>query len=280
MIQNRTIPFGYKKEMGEVIIYEIESEIVKQIYTSYANGCSYKRIAESLTNQGIKYMKDRDKWNKNMIARILQNEKYLGNDEYPQIIENALHLESTSAKKPYTHTQSKVIKLVKPLLVCEKCGCKLNRRLSPNGSIRWYCENDLSHISLKLTDEDLEHQILEFIFTKFEHYKFIQKLSPVTSLRVIELENELTKLLSQSELDVENIHKKIIQLAQEKYLLLENTLHLKEHILSEIITTKNLKNIGEIVVNFQISDDNVLSATLVDTGVIHNERNSNNTCNG
>lgn len=281
MIKNRTIPYGYYKDMGKIQISDEESTIIKEIYSCYASGNSYKKIAEMLTLRGVKYMENKPEWNKNMVARILQNEKYLGTEEYPQIIETHLRNQSASAQKTYTHTQSEVIKAIKPYLICEQCGAKLKRKHTTNSSIRWYCEDDPTHISAKLSDDEIENQLTNLISTQFDKYKFTQKLSIQTSREIIDIENQIESLIKMDEIDIELIHKRILQLAQEKYLLIEDTVHLKEHILYELAQnpTENTEKLKEIVKNITISDDEIEKVIMIDNGVIKNERNFNNTSN-
>lgn len=68
---------------GQIKINENEACIVRRIYSDYAAGQSYKKIAEMLTAEGIRYMPQKPVWNKNMVARILQNQNYLGNRKFP-----------------------------------------------------------------------------------------------------------------------------------------------------------------------------------------------------
>lgn len=60
--------------------------MVRQVFEDYQAGMSYRRIAESLTAQGIPYMDNRTDWNKHMVKRMLENFRYCGIDDFPQII--------------------------------------------------------------------------------------------------------------------------------------------------------------------------------------------------
>ena len=82
----RNITFGYKIRNGEIVTDENEAEIVAEIFNDYINGLSLKRIAEKITRQGVKYRSNTTSWNKNAVKRILDCEKYLGTEKYPQII--------------------------------------------------------------------------------------------------------------------------------------------------------------------------------------------------
>jgi len=82
---NRKQPFGYKMEMGRIVLHPKEYREVKYIYMEYQKGASFKELAEAMARKGIPYDGDKP-WNKNMIARILADARYPGIDGYPQII--------------------------------------------------------------------------------------------------------------------------------------------------------------------------------------------------
>ena len=86
MAKYRKFPFGYRMEFGKMVIDPDESGWVVYIFEQYMLGESIKRIADVLCGTGIRY--DADKlWNKNMVARILQDRRYTGDDRYPPIID-------------------------------------------------------------------------------------------------------------------------------------------------------------------------------------------------
>ena len=85
MGSSRKLPFGYKMERGCITCKQEECCAVKFIFTEYQYGASFKELADIMAQKGILY--DRSKpWNKNMIARILQDARYTGADGYPVII--------------------------------------------------------------------------------------------------------------------------------------------------------------------------------------------------
>lgn len=85
MAKNRKIPFGYRMEFGTYIPQPAEAETVRRIYQTYLAGASYKALVEALQERGVVY--DECKlWNKNMVARILEDTRYSGTDRYPAIL--------------------------------------------------------------------------------------------------------------------------------------------------------------------------------------------------
>ena len=84
---NRTQPFGYRMEFGKVVIDSDEARWVVYIYEQYIQGASFKNLSDTLCGTGIHYDVDKP-WNKNMVARILQDRRYTGEGIYPQIIDD------------------------------------------------------------------------------------------------------------------------------------------------------------------------------------------------
>lgn len=85
MLKNRNIPFGYCMVNGKYALNVPEAEAVRNIFAEYIGGKSLKTIAAEMK---IPYNSGKDVWNINMVCRVLENTKYLGNDRFPRIISN------------------------------------------------------------------------------------------------------------------------------------------------------------------------------------------------
>lgn len=85
---NRKLPFGYRMELGVEVIHPEEAEVVRDIFSRYLAGESFKQLAERLSDQPIPYDEGKP-WNKNMVARILDDSRYAGTKGFPTIIETA-----------------------------------------------------------------------------------------------------------------------------------------------------------------------------------------------
>ena len=85
MGSNRKRPFGYRMELGKIVLHPAEAETVRWIYNSYLAGASYNALVDKLRERGIPYDGDKP-WNKNMAARILADCRYTGDGDFPQII--------------------------------------------------------------------------------------------------------------------------------------------------------------------------------------------------
>lgn len=112
-MNKRRQPFGYQICGGRVAVKCSEADIVKYIFRAYIGGASFNDIKLGLMNQPVSY--DGDKaWNKNMIARILGDRRYVGTDVYPQILlcEDFEAAESIRTSKVPTDTRSEARRLL------------------------------------------------------------------------------------------------------------------------------------------------------------------------
>lgn len=85
-MRNRKQPFGYRMVLGEVVVQPEEAATVRDIFCRYIAGESLVDLTKTLCQQDVPYDEKRT-WNKNMVARILQDRRYTGERAYPPIIE-------------------------------------------------------------------------------------------------------------------------------------------------------------------------------------------------
>ena len=83
MLKNRSIPFGYCMVNGKYALNAPEAETVRKIFADYIGGKSLKTIAAEMQ---IPYNTGKAVWNKNMVCRVIENAKYIGEDRFPKII--------------------------------------------------------------------------------------------------------------------------------------------------------------------------------------------------
>lgn len=159
MATNRKLPFGYEMRGGRVKDYPAEAETVRWIYRQYLAGLSYEKLTRVLQRQAVPYLPGKP-WNKNMVARILADERYLGTEQFPQVIEPQLYQavrEILPAKAP-ARKKSEAARAIQRLAVCGACGAKVRRDSNSHGKERWYCP-DCGAISTKATDLRLEQGV-------------------------------------------------------------------------------------------------------------------------
>ena len=83
---NRKQPFGYRMTLGEITILPEEAELVRFIFQGYSTGATLGELTKALCRQEIPYYEGRT-WNKNMVSRILEDSRDIGEKGYPALIE-------------------------------------------------------------------------------------------------------------------------------------------------------------------------------------------------
>lgn len=86
MDHKRKLPFGYRMEFGDITECPQEAETVRQIYEGYLAGASLKSLSGTLHKSDVPYLEGKT-WNKNMVARILEDERYIGTERFPALIQ-------------------------------------------------------------------------------------------------------------------------------------------------------------------------------------------------
>ena len=271
MAKNRIIPYGYKIENGKLKVNINESNVVIKIFEDYANGESYKKIADKLTMLNIEYNDNKSKWSKNLVARILQNSIYIGNDKYPRIIKDELLEKVTMNSKHLNKTESKDIKNIKSMLKCEKCGAILNRRHKPSGEERWYCPNAPDHINSKLSDSMLIDSIYD-LQKKIDTTQIIaEKNAEIENEHTIFLNKQIILEMKSSELSIEELREQIISLAINRYKNIENLSKYEKNIKNEISKIKDdldTVSLLKIVKEIRVSDIKATQILLINGQII------------
>lgn len=141
---NRMISFGYEIKDGVVAIVESEAEVVKNIFAEYTNGKSLKDIAVELAEHKVVFYLDNCVWNKARVLRILENEKYIGAQDYPEVIDKETFAKANTVKNTKGYEpieQSDITEYLKSRLYCGCCYERLFSKSCSGRSDRWQCAN-------------------------------------------------------------------------------------------------------------------------------------------
>ena len=226
MAWKRCIPFGYRMEQAKIVCEPKEAETVKQIFTMYLNGCSMSRIAEVLSKQAVRYHAGAGEWNKNMIHRILENERYLGGGAYPKIIDGDAFLAVNRTKAARLHAKeasSEYIKFISKKAMCAGCGSGMRRHTKANRSPRWVCRNKECRNTVIIRDEELCSRVDHSLHTLAQSPQLLDMHGtnvPQQSKEVTRLENELTAAFNRSAESAAYMRELIFAVAAEKYIAL------------------------------------------------------------
>lgn len=157
----RYIPYGYTIRDGRTEIDSREAEIIREIFEEYLKGASLKEIADSLTHRKIPYTEKTDVWDKARIARIIDNARYTGDEEFDPIIDVEIYEGATSLKaarqRNAIEKECEGIALLRNRIRCEECECIMVRRICSKRNIKesWTCTNDACGQRIRISDGDL-----------------------------------------------------------------------------------------------------------------------------
>lgn len=221
---SRWILFGYKMEYCNYLIVPHEAETVKRIFSSYIDGMTLKTIADELTAEQIQYKEGRTAWNKNIIARIIENPHYAGDDKYPQIIscdvlESAVKRKNSLGGK--REKDSAEIKCIKSVVYCSACGGRI-RRVSKYTANRekWFCENNCK-LNKYFDDSTLFSEIQNILNTVISNPASLDtnsvKSTYEPNIETIRKEKEVRYMLDQPNIQFNPIKKAILDCTQSKF---------------------------------------------------------------
>ena len=222
MAWQRRIPFGYRMEQGTLGCEPAEAETVRRVFSMYLTGDSMKRIAEVMTEQGVPYHKDKPCWNKNMVKRILDNRKYLGEEDYPRIIPDEIFLEAQrikTDKNKYAPCPTQIVP-IKEKLVCGVCGAGMMRLSLGKGAARWKCRNPDCDCAVRFADNELCRRVDGCIRELARNPELLDHGStPTAPVRsdILRLENELVAALNRGTESAEYMKTLIFAAAAERY---------------------------------------------------------------
>lgn len=216
----RTVPFGYAVEKGKKVIVVDEAAVIIEVYEHYCSGETFKQIADSLTARGVKYLKNDSQWNKNNVARLIDDSRYLGNEEYPQIVPAELYervrtcREGRSAKKAELHSD---IKLIKDKLVCGQCGKPFSRKNKWKTREKWICSSGCK-CSVYLDDITIIRNINSVLANPMVctlQGKNISSYTPTSN--ITRLTNDVNRMLEQTKIEFMTVANSILECASEKF---------------------------------------------------------------
>ena len=210
MMQNGTITTNPKEVLAVVTIFR-----------SYLNGESLVEIAKAMDvpyNEGVA-------WNKNMVKRIIENEKYLGTDKYPQLIdEDTFHRANATrvAKATSLCVITDDLQEIRNHTFCKECGNRMFRRGGNTRSEKWDCRNQRCYpLDYRLTDQMLIGAILNVLNSVIANPSLLEISSESSTYspsgEVIRQQNEIRHMMDAAQLDYDRTKSEILCLAQMQY---------------------------------------------------------------
>ena len=225
MKKNRNIPFGYTMQKGEIVEELTESQAVKNIFKLYLNGKSTSELARQMSISQISYNGITFDWNKNMVKRILENEKYLGKDGYPALIDSETFYCANARKKSKATSVNEIseeLKIIRSLTYCTECGHRLSRIGGNTQTDKWDCRNpECSRFNYRLTDNMIKDILLHILNAVIANPDLLNTYSEISvytsSVKVKCQQNEINRLMDNPQIDTEKAKTEILKLAELKY---------------------------------------------------------------
>ena len=225
MKKNRNIPFGYTMKKGEIIAEPTESQAVKDIFKLYLDGKSMSELARQMSISQISYNGITFDWNKNMVKRILENEKYLGKDGYPVLIDSETFYRANARKKSKATSVNEIseeLKIIRNLSYCTECGHRLSRFGGNTQTDKWDCRNpECSRFNYRLTDNMIKDILLHILNAVIANPDLLDTDSEISgytpNIKVKCQQNEINRLMDNPQIDTEKAKTEILKLAELKY---------------------------------------------------------------
>lgn len=227
MKKTRYVPYGYTVRDGKTVVEHEEARVIRNIFDSYINGDSLKSIADSLTKNGIPYTEKSTVWDKARIARIIENAKYMGTEEYAPIIDEDIYENAIACKKARnTNTNaynSDAIRAIRDHIKCGCCGYPMVRRIASRNRIKesWMCSNAECGMRVRMKDSMLLEKLTILLNRIIENNNLLAaksitdtvKNSPSAQMLLNTIENKL-RMPDHSE---DEVLDKIRELVKERY---------------------------------------------------------------
>ena len=284
-MKNRNIPFGYHYENGIVAIHPDEAEALKSIFHAYLNGDSLLTIATRLNSSGTEYMPGVIGWNKARLMRIVEDDRYLGTESIPPLIDsdtlNAAKAVKTarSTQKETDRTQD-IFHLNVPV-ICPVCGTEMRRRYDSRCKChtRWTCRNPECRKMIILSDDDLLQQITDRLNTVIRNpdgIRIPKETEISTDIELLKLDNEISRMLNSPGTDKNALREKMLHRLSMQYRNIDHHAYTIKRMKAELecmnpITGFSAELTERTVKTITLNTDKTVSITLLNDQTIRKE---------
>lgn len=277
-MNHRYMPFGYQVKEGVVTVKTEEAVVIKLIFTQYLSGMSLKKIAEMLTFEKVEFLPQQYLWNKNRVARIIEDSRYTGTDVYQAIID-AETFETAQDMKLSRNTQadhdrSRVISSSVVPIICGRCGCITHRTLDKRRKEpqRYICRNPDCRAEYIITDEQMLNMLSEVL----------ENRSPVSNKETLSdtlseinrLEREIAEGIEYLDTDAEIIQAKIFECANAKYRAISQNRANADKLEQDLSKTDfrfDRRTVMELVRQIKLITDEQIEVTLISGEIMRKE---------
>lgn len=179
-------PLGYKKQDKKLVVDDLESEVIKEIFDLYVKGKSANAIT--------KYLNEENKLNRNwgttFIDRILSNEIYVGNyvhgkcvrkDETetfenvaPSLIDkNIFQIVQEQKKKNLRNYKRKQTYIFMQSIICPKCSQIMGGCSSKSHTGEKHCYYQCHNCKTRVSEKKIEQETMKFLNDMLDYFLLI-----------------------------------------------------------------------------------------------------------
>ena len=237
----RTLPYGYQFADGVLAVQPQERDTVVKIFQDYLGGESLLGIANSLNADSVEYLPGVTGWNKARLKRIIEDERYLGREPYPAILDketfDALQrLKAERNTRKNCDRGTDIFQLGVPVN-CSACGHSMRRHSDSrlkSVEQRWTCQNPECKKRIAKSDEELLREITKLLNKVISSPEMIRiptatDREPCPEVR--KLDNEIGRMLESLNADKDALRKAVLRRVSAAYRDIPN----------EIYTAKRLR---------------------------------------
>ena len=275
-MKKRNIPFGYQYQNGVITAHPQEVTVLNHIFSEYQKGMSLLEIANRLNDDNVEYQPGVTGWNKSRIMRLIEDERYIGKDGFPAIIDEDTHqtmIEMKSLKNTQHSTDrtSEIFHIDVPV-ICPECGKEMVRRHDSRFKRcqqRWICST--CRTAIHKADSALLDDITVLLNRAIVNPELV--LIPADSeyeqsVQVRKAENEIARTLDTVDYDKNALRKKMLESVSLKYADIDSapyTAHRLKAVLAdaEPLSTFSLTLFKRVVQEIQLTKDSTVSINLL-----------------
>lgn len=245
-MRNRSVPFGYQYQNGVLAAHPQESQTVQAVFAAYLSGEPLSKIAARLTAKLVEYLPGRCQWDKARVKRILDNDKYMGEGDFPQIITNKEFQMAHQKKESASTNRQPVdedIKLFKGLTHCHHCGGPMVRRMDSRMEhpVTWKCP--VCDYFLPLPDEDFKQRVFRLQKKLVDKPLLAEKEEetiPVASMEARRLTNEIFRRLDSGDFSEDELVDLALQCGLKNYEAITSAQHITDRLTATLLHAGSL----------------------------------------
>ena len=262
-MKNRPLPYGYRFIKGCIAIHEQEQAILTEIYDRYLSGKSLLNITEELNARNVEFMPGTIGWNKARLKRILEDERYLGNDNYPALVDKETYdtiqkIKDSRNTQKAVNRKADIFQIAVPVK-CPMCGSEMHRRSDKRSkcSERWTCRKDDCRKVIVISDKELLGRLTELLNSVIAAPESIIIPKPAAkeqSLELRRLNNEIDRAIEGFSIQKEALRKKFLRSVALKYASIDNTVYTAKQLKADLTNASPLSDFSSDLFNRTVSE--------------------------